>query len=142
MKLRSAVVILVAVCVASLGVTNAFAQSSIAQSSKKKQPPKSKTWLVCKHGCPFNKIQKAVDAAGSFKAKKKNKKVKAYVKVKPGKYVEGVVLDGTKKKKEFDGLTIAGTKKDASKVKLEGLNAKGELGPAQNGIEGISVSGV
>jgi parallel beta-helix repeat protein len=134
MKFRSAVVVLAALCIASLGVTSALAA--------KKPPPKSKTWLVCKHGCPFNKIQKAVDSAGSFKAKKKNSKVKAYVKVKPGKYVEGVVLDGTKKKKEFDGLTITGTKKDAKKTVLEGLNAKGELGPAQNGVEGVDVSGV
>ena len=86
--------------------------------------------------------RRRVDAAGSFKAKKKNAKVKAIVKVKPGKYVEGVVLDGTKKKKDFDGLTIMGTKSNPRKTILEGKNAKGELGPAQNGIEAISVDGV
>ncbi len=54
--------------------------------------------------------------------------MKAVVAVRPGKYVEGVVLDGTQRKKSFDDLTIKGTKKDRKKVVLEGKNAKGELG--------------
>jgi hypothetical protein len=103
---------------------------------------KTRTFEVCKHGCRYRTIQKAVDAAGSFKAKKKNAKVKAVVAVRPGKYVEGVVLDGTLRKKSFDGLTIKGTKKNRKKVVLEGKNAKGELGAAQNGIEAISVDGL
>ncbi len=97
---------------------------------------------VCKHGCKYHTIQKGVNAAGTFKAKKKNKKAKAVVAVKPAKYVEGVVVDGTLKKKNFEGLTIEGTKKSKRKVILEGRNAKGELGAAQNGIEVISVDGV
>ncbi len=68
--------------------------------------------------------------------------MKAIVAVKPGKYVEGVVVDGTLKKKNFDGLTIEGTKKSRRKTILEGKNAKGELGAAQNGIEAISVDGL
>ena len=56
-----------------------------------KKQAKTKTFEVCKHGCRYRTIQKAVDAAGSFKAKKKNAKVKAVVAVRPGKYVEGVV---------------------------------------------------
>ena len=34
------------------------------------------------------------------------------VAIRPGKYVEGVVLDGTARRKDFDDLTIEGTKKD------------------------------
>jgi parallel beta-helix repeat protein len=105
----------------------------------KKQAAKVRTFEVCKHGCRYRTIQKAVDAAGSFKANKANAKVKAVVAIRPGKYVEGVVVDGTLKKKSFDGLTIKGAKKDRKKVVLEGKNAKGELGAAQNGIEAISV---
>lgn len=105
-------------------------------------PPKVKVFEACKHGCRYRTIQKAVDAAGSFKFKKKNAKVKAIVEVKPGKYVEGVVVDGTLKKKNFDGLTIEGAKKDRKKTILEGKNARGELGAAQNGVEAISVSGL
>ena len=43
---------------------------------------------------------------------------------------------------DFDGLTIEGTKKNRKKTILEGKNAKGELGAAQNGIEAISVDGL
>lgn len=113
-----------------------------AKGGGHKKQAKVKTFEVCKHGCRYRTIQKAVDAAGSFKAKKGNGKVKAVVAVRPGKYVEGVVVDGTLKKKNFNGLTIEGTKKSRKKVILEGKNAKGELGPAQNGIEAISVDGI
>src|SRR6476619_4650682 len=131
MKNRFAIFPLVALAVAAIGMSWAPA----APAKSKKKAPKSKTFEVCLHGCKYRKIQKAVEAAGSFKAKKKNSKLKAYVKVKPGKYVEGVVIDGTKKKKNYDGLTIKGTKNNPRKTILEGKNAKGELGPAQNGIE-------
>jgi hypothetical protein len=144
MKQRFAVSALVVLAMAAFGTTQAFAVGSeTAQASKKsKKKPKSKVFEVCLHGCKYRTVQKGVDAAGGFKAKKKNSKVKAYVKIKPGKYVEGVVLDGTKKKKDYDGLTIMGTKSNPRKTILEGKNAKGELGPAQNGVEAISVSGV
>jgi parallel beta-helix repeat protein len=124
-----------------LGLTGISAQA-FAQGTQKKQAAKTKVFEACKHGCRFNTIQKAVNAAGSFKFKKKNAKVKAIVDVRPGKYVEGVVVDGNLKKKSFDGLTIEGTKKNRRKTILEGLNAKGELGAAQNGIEAISVNGI
>ena len=39
-------------------------------------------------------------------------------------------------------MTIEGTKKDRKRTILEGKNAKGELGAAQNGIEAISVDGL
>ncbi|MEX2105551.1 MAG: hypothetical protein WD810_01500 [Solirubrobacterales bacterium] len=124
-----------------LAITGLSAQAFAAGGGKKQQA-KTKVFEVCKHGCHFRTIQKAVDAAGSFKAKKKNAKVKAMVEIRPGKYVEGVVLDGTLKKKDFDGLTIQGAKKNRRKTILEGLNAKGELGAAQNGIEAIDVDGI
>ncbi|HEX3239642.1 MAG TPA: hypothetical protein VHR18_05850 [Solirubrobacterales bacterium] len=120
----------------------ALAAPALAKAGGKGKQPKTKVFEVCKHGCKYRTIQKGVNAAGSFKAKKANAKVKAIVAVKPGKYVEGVVLDGTAKKKDFEGLTIEGTKKDRKKVVLEGKNAKGELGAAQNGIEAIDVDGV
>lgn len=113
-----------------------------AKGGGKSKQPKTKVFEVCKHGCKYRTIQKGVDAAGSFKAKRANAGVRAIVAVKPGKYVEGVVLDGTLKRKDFDGLTIEGTKKSRKKMVLEGKNAKGELGAAQNGIEGIDVDGV
>jgi hypothetical protein len=118
----------------------ALAAPALAKGGGKKQAPK--VFEVCQHGCKYRTIQKAADAAGSFKAKKANAKTKAVVAVKPGKYVEGVVLDGTLKKKDFDGLSIEGTKKNRERVILEGRNAKGELGLAQNGIEAISVDGL
>ncbi len=91
-----------------------------------KNKNKGKTLTVCEHGCKYNKIQKAVEKAG------KSSKVET-IKVKPGKYVEGVVLDGSK----FNGLTIKGTGKTPKKTILEGKNAQlpGGLGIANNGIE-------
>jgi len=164
MKSRFVAAALVALCIGALGASQVLAANGVdadasaskkngggkKKSGKKKagkkknKVPKSKTFEVCKHGCKYKTIQKAADAAGSYKAKRKYRKVRAYVKVKPGKYVEGVVLDGTKKKskKNYDGLTIMGVKKNAKKAILEGANAKGELGPAQNGIEAIDVNGL
>jgi len=140
MKHRLAVPLLVLGLCALLGTLAAPAVAGKGGGQKKKQA--MKTFEVCKHGCRFRTIQMAVDAAGSFKAKKKNAKAQAVVVVRPGKYVEGVVLDGTQRTKSFDGLTIKGAKKDRKKVVLEGKNAKGELGAAQNGIEAISVDGL
>ncbi|HWO49237.1 MAG TPA: hypothetical protein VNM42_05160, partial [Solirubrobacterales bacterium] len=57
---------------------------------------KNKALVVCKHGCKYRTIQKAVNKAG--KTDKKND----VIKVKPGKYVEGVQALG----KKFNGLTI------------------------------------
>jgi len=141
MKHRLAVPLLVLGLCAMLG---ALAAPAVAgkNSGQKREQAKARTFEVCKHGCRYRTIQKAVDAAGSFMGKKGNRKVKVTVAVRPGKYVEGVVLDGTLRKKSFDDLTIKGTKKDRKKVVLEGKNAKGELGAAQNGIEAISVDGL
>jgi hypothetical protein len=115
----------------------AFSAEAFAAAPKKQA--KTKVFEACKSGCRYRAVQKAVDAAGSFKFKKKNAKTRAIVAVRPGKYVEDVVLDGTLKRKSFDGLTIEGTKKSRRKIILEGRNAKGELGAAQNGIEAINV---
>jgi parallel beta-helix repeat protein len=140
MKHRLAVPALaLALCLAFTGLA---AQAAAKGGGAKKQQSKAKVFEACKHGCRYRTIQKAVNAAGSFKAKRTNAKTKAIVAVRPGKYVEGVVVDGTLKKKDFDGLTIEGTKKSRRKTILEGRNAKGELGAAQNGVEAISVDGI
>lgn len=103
---------------------------------------KDKPLVVCKHGCKYKTVQKAVD-----KVKKGGT-----VNVLPGKYVEGVILDGH----GFDDVTIQGVvekqaksggvsykKADATKVILEGKNAKIPDGStANNGIEGIDVDGL
>ena len=90
---------------------------------------KGETVVVCKHGCDYRTIQDAVDNTG------KN----ATIQVKPGKYVEGVIVKGHK----HDGLTIEGTKKNPKKVILDGKNAKDDEGNlAQNAVEGINVDGL
>ena len=53
---------------------------------------------MCKHGCRYTTIQKAVNASG------KN----ATINVKPGKYVEGVIVSGHK----HDGLHIIGVEQE------------------------------
>jgi parallel beta-helix repeat protein len=109
-------------------------------SHKPKHHPKVMTFEACRHGCHYRTIQKAVDAAGTYAWKNKGAKVK--VAIRPGKYVEGVVVDGLEPHQDFDGMVIEGTKKDRRRTILEGKNAKGELGAAQNGIEAISVDGL
>ena len=81
---------------------------------------------MCKHGCRYNTIQKAVNASGA----------NATINVKPGKYVEGVIVQGHR----HDGLHIIGVGKKPSAVLIEGKNAKGPGGAAQNGIDGESVN--
>ena len=78
--------------------------------------------VVCKHGCDYKKIQKAVNASGK----------KATIQVKPGTYKEAVIVDG----KKHDKLTIEGTKKKATKVIL---NGKGTM---PNAIEISDADGV
>ncbi len=97
-----------------------------ALAGKKGGGKNKSTLVVCKHGCKYRTIQKAVDKAG------KKKKVDT-IKVKPGKYVEGVQVFG----KKYKGLTIKGTNKNPRKTILEGKNAQlpGGLGVANNGIE-------
>ena len=75
-----------------------------------------KTFVVCKHGCKYPTLTKAVK-----KVKKKN----STIKVKPGTYKEGVIFEGHK----YDGLTITGTKSDPHKTVFDGKNAKGPDGP-------------
>lgn len=148
MKHRLAVPVMsVVLCVClgaapALAAPGAGAQAAKKKGGGKKRQAKNRVFLVCKHGCEFHTIQRGVDAAGSFKHKPKNAEAQAIVKVKPGKYVEGVVLDGRLRKKEFDGLKIVGLKENPRKQILEGRNAKGELGPAQNGIEAVDVNGL
>ncbi|HEX6752025.1 MAG TPA: hypothetical protein VF093_00360 [Solirubrobacterales bacterium] len=142
MKHRFAVSVLAVALLTCMAAAQSAASPNAAAKKGKGKQPKNKVFLACKHGCKFHTIQRAVNAAGSFKDKPKNAKVQAIVKVKPGKYVEGVVLDGRLRKKEFDGLKIVGLKKDPHKQVLEGKNAKGELGPAQNGIEAVDVNGL
>jgi hypothetical protein len=86
---------------------------------------RAKKLLVCHHGCPYRTIQSAVNAARAGQT----------VRVKPGKYSEGVIVKGHAK----NGLHIVGTGTDPTKTILDGKNAKGRGGAAQNGIEGEGV---
>jgi hypothetical protein len=138
MAFRTVVLGLCLAALAGLGATSALARGDAQGASASKA--KKVVFEACKHGCRYRTIQLAVDAAGTYEFK--NPQAKVVVAIRPGKYVEGVVVDGTERRKDFDGLTIEGTKKDRKKVILEGKNAKGELGAAQNGIEAISVDGI
>lgn len=88
-----------------------------AVHAAKKAP---KTVTVCRRGCKYSKVQKAVNAVRKG----------GTVKVRPGTYVEGVIVKGHKK----DGITITGTR-SAAKTILQGNGAKDSSGnPAQNGV--------
>lgn len=111
----------VALLVAALGASAlpaAAAADAPAQAAAKKG---GKALVVCRRGCEFKSIQKAVDRA----------KKGGTVRVQPGTYVEGVTVKGHKK----DGLKLIGTGKSAKKVVLQGKGAKDSEGnPASNGI--------
>jgi hypothetical protein len=106
-----------------------------------------KPLIVCKHGCKYKTVQSAAD-----KVKKGGS-----IYVLPGKYVEGVQLEGhgkddvtiqgmvekKKKNKKTGKVTITYKKADPKKVILEGKNAKiADGSTANNGIEGIDVNGL
>jgi parallel beta-helix repeat protein len=137
MKHRLPVLALVPAFLALVALVALPGSALAAKPAKKSKPT---VFEACRHGCHYRTIQKAVEAAGSYAYQ--HKKAKVTVAIRPGKYVEGVVVDGTARKKRYDGMTIEGTKKDPKRVVLEGKNAKGELGAAQNGIEAISVDGL
>ncbi len=137
MKHRLPFLVLVPVLAALVGLA---APTAPALAAKPAKQAKSMTFEACHHGCHYRKIQLAVEAAGKYAFK--NKKAKVTVAIRPGKYVEGIVVDGAEEGVRYDGMTIEGTKKDPKRVILEGKNAKGELGAAQNGVEGISVDGL
>jgi hypothetical protein len=111
-----------ALVVAVVAAVACIAGPAVAQAKK----PTRETFTVCKHGCRYTTIQKAVKASGR----------NATIDVKPGKYVEGVIVQGHK----HDGLHIIGTGKKPSAVLIEGRNARGPGGVAQNGIDGENVN--
>ena len=84
---------------------------------------------VCKHGCKYSSVQKAIDNV------KKGKK--SIVKIMPGTYHEGVILGGHK----YDKLIITGTK-SPKKTVLNGKNARIQGQPAQNAIDAVNVDGL
>jgi hypothetical protein len=109
----------------ALAVTGAIAAFAGPASALAKKPS-PQTLTVCKHGCRYSTIQAAVDASDKG----------ATIEVKPGKYVEGVMISGHK----HDGLHIIGLGKSPSSVLIEGKNAHGPEGAAQNAIEGDNVN--
>lgn len=129
--IAAALVALLVVPAAPVAVASAADGPSASAAATTKKPAKKKTtkkkpkkkvtnFTVCRRGCPFSTIQKAVDAAPAG----------ATVKIKPGKYTEGVDVKADK-----DNLTILGLGTKPEEVVLEGKGAKRPDGnPAQNGI--------
>jgi hypothetical protein len=103
-----------------------------------KAPAKPTVFQVCPSGCRYTTIQKAVDAAGSFAYR--SKRAKVVVAIGPGRYAEGVVLDGTEPRRRFDGMTIEGTRPNPRRTILEGRGAAGAA--AQDGVNAIGVTGL
>jgi hypothetical protein len=114
------------------------AASAAPATSAAKAPPKPTVFKVCRSGCRYTTIQRAVDAAGSYAYREKRAKV--VVAVQPSKYPEGVVLDGTEPRRRFDGMTIEGTRPNPRRTILEGRGAAGVTAP--NGIDAIGVTGL
>jgi hypothetical protein len=112
----------------------------MAAAAKPARKTKATTFEACHRGCRYRTIQKAVDAAGSYAYK--NPKAKVSVAIRPGRYVEGVVLDGLEQRRRFDGMTIEGTRAERTRTILEGRSAAGRPAAAQNGIEAIGVDGI
>jgi len=90
-------------------------------SNPGKGPKKLKnggTLRVCKKGCKYKKIQKAVNAAGK----------RTTIRVGRGTYKEGIRVLGPRK----TGLKLIGDAKKPGRVVLQGKGVRG--GPGQNGV--------
>jgi hypothetical protein len=84
-----------------------------------KTPPRGGTLKVCKKGCKYKKIQKAIDAAGKGTT----------IRVGEGVYREGLrILSPTK-----DRVRLIGDPRDPGEVILDGRGLRGA--PAQNGVQ-------
>ncbi|MEA2445001.1 MAG: hypothetical protein QOJ12_2293 [Thermoleophilales bacterium] len=91
-----------------------------------KNPPAGGTLKVCKRGCQFKSIQKAIDAAGKGTT----------IKVGKGIYKEGLKVLGPRK----DRLKLIGSTSDPSSVVLEATGVRGSA--AQNGVQINNADGV
>lgn len=118
----------------------ALAMLAVPAQALAKGKGSSKPLVVCKHGCKYKTVQSAAD-----KVKKGGT-----INVLPGKYVEGVQLEGhgkddvviqgmvekKTKNKKTGKVKITYKKADPAKVILEGKNAKiADGSTANNGIE-------
>ncbi len=91
-------------------------------SNPGKSPKKLKnggTLKVCKKGCKFKKIQKAIDRAGKGTT----------IRVGNGTYKEGLKILSPRK----DRLRLIGNKKNPGRVVLQGKGLRG--GASQNGVQ-------
>lgn len=79
---------------------------------------KGGTLTVCKRGCDFRRIQKAIDAATGRNT----------IRVRGGTYREGVRIVG----RRYNGLKLIGNSRRPSRVVLTGRGLRG--GPGQNGV--------
>ena len=111
MKHRLAVPLLVLGLCALLGALAAPALAGKGGGQKKKQA-KAKTFEVCKHGCQYRTIQKAVDAAGSLQGEEEEREGEGDRRGHARQVRRGRRPRRHPEKKNFDGLTIKGTKKN------------------------------
>ena len=117
----------VAISAALIAPAGAGAVTPVERPQAEASGPSREVFTVCKRGCRYRKIQAAVNASDR----------NDLIRVKPGKYVEGVIIEGHK----HDGLTIRGTGRPRQTI-LEGKNAQTPDGLAQNGIEATKVNGL
>ncbi|HZC13842.1 MAG TPA: right-handed parallel beta-helix repeat-containing protein [Thermoleophilaceae bacterium] len=87
---------------------------------------KGRTLTVCKKGCRYRKIQRAVKAATG----------KDTIKVRRGRYREGVNIVG----RRYDGLKLIGDSRRPGRVVLDGKGLRGAA--AQNAVFVNSADGV
>jgi hypothetical protein len=87
-------------------------------SGSGKSHGKGRTLTVCKKGCRYKSIQKAINAATG----------KDTIKVKKGTYHEGVQIIGSR----YDGLKLIGDPKHRDRVVLDGKGVRG--GDRQNAV--------
>src|SRR3954467_12609666 len=126
--MRKSLLAVLAVALVAPAAANAQTYPEPKQPGPVESAPKGphKTYTVCKSGCDFKAIQKAVDKARAGDT----------VRVKNGTYREAVKINGSGKRY----LKLVGNAKDPSKVLLR---ARGSM---QNGIfvndaDEVSVTG-
>ena len=125
-KLVAAVAAVALLAPATAGAQQNYPAPGDPGQSPGKARGKGGTLTVCKRGCDFRTIQRAVNAATGRNT----------IRVRRGTYREGVQISGSR----YDGLKLIGDARRPKRVKLDGKGLRGAA--AQNGVLVNNADGV
>ena len=114
-----------------------------AKGGGNKKQAKTKVFEACKHGCQYRTIQKAVERRRLLQGQEEEREGEGDRRGAAGQVRRGRRASTGPEEEELRRADDRGDQEEPqARSILEGKNAKGELGAAQNGIEAISVDGL